>query len=76
MTNATEPTSEAMVMSGFKNARQRSRHRSALDASGLFFGVEPFMSRLGQMSAQNSPAEPKHRAVEHEQHDGHPDEEG
>src|SRR3990167_6302979 len=44
--------------------------------SGLFFGVEPFMSRLGQMSAQNSPAKPKHRAVEHEQHDGHPDEEG
>ncbi len=76
MTNATEPTSETMVMSGFKNARQRSRRGSALDVSGLFFGVEPFTSHLGQMSAQNSPAEPKHRAVEHEQHDGHPDEEG
>ena len=67
---------EPIVIRGVKNARQRSRRRSALDSSGLFFGVEPLMSHLGQMPAQNSPAEPKHRAVEHEQHDGHPDEEG
>ena len=49
MSIATEATMEPIVIRGFKNARERSRRRSALNSSRLFLGVESLIRNLGSM---------------------------